>query len=288
MIYEEILKMFQFPKNSEKDISNSDEMHINNFIESYYNSIFLSLVNKVKANGGNYNELNHINKFKKDIMAESRNQYKFIISYCKKSEIDNMKTALKKYNFLHLLKFTIKILDIDEDYSIKINECKRYFNNEENIKIVKYLYNHNEVPRIELKQFTGTSLDRTSHLNDLITIKRKENSQIYSLSTKGKNLYAFFMMKHIDVEKLETPYNEDKINEVLEYLIQYLLTQQNRNQRSRLKKPILNSTSANYNFDKLISLLDKEDNYSQDFFQKFSDQEIESYAWDGGRMWKTY
>lgn len=291
MDLEKFLNLINSHENSQdKNIFNYDDPNFDFHIESFYDSILTSIINKTKKDAGNFEELDIIKKFKKDISSETRNQYKVIISYCKDSEIPNLKKALKKYNTLHFLKFVIRIIDIDDEYTFKVNECKKYFSKQENLNICQYLYKHNEVPLIELKSFTKKnicSLPESSNVYDLIITRKTNNTTVYSLSPEGKNLYAFFMMKNIDIEGLDTNYNEGKVNEILEYLIQYISTQ-TKKEREQIKKPILHSSSASYNLRKLTSMLDNEDSYSQDFIRFSSDQESTPYKWDGGKTWEIY
>ena len=111
--------------------------------------------------------------------------------------------------------------------------------------------------------------------------RQVNDTVLYSLSPKGKNLYAFFMIKNIDFDDLTLNYNEGKVNEVLEYLIEYILSKSNQDNH-KLKKPHLNSASANYNLNKLTYLLDKEKSYYQNIAH-FSDDS----NWIGGKPWKT-
>lgn len=289
--FDELLKLINLNKlNQDQQIFSSDDSSYDIYMESFYDSLLSSIINKAKNDAGDYDMLNKIKNIKKDISNETKKQYKIIISFCKESEIPNIKAALKKYNFLHFLKFVIRITDVDEEYNLKVNECKKYFSDPETIKIYQYLYNHGKVPLLELKPLTNKDLSlisRSSTVYDLIISTEENNTTVFSLSPKGINLYAFFMMKDITIDSIDANYNESKVNEVLEYLIQYLLTQSNKD-RQKLKKPLLNSSSANYNLYKLTSLLDSENSYSQDFIQFSSDQESESYNWMGGKPWKTY
>lgn len=272
-------------KNNEKG-----EVNFDFILDSYYESISNSLINKVRKDAGNYEELNYIKKIKKDISQESRKQYKIIISYCQEEKVPDIKSALKNYDFLHFLKLVIRILDIDEEYNLKVEQCKKYFSNSENFEIIKYLHDHTEVTARELKPFIGVQNNNLnlslSKLSDLINKKDENNSTYYSLSPAARNLYAFYMMKNIDTGDMVSNYNEAKVNEVLEYLIEYILSQQEKKHKN-LKRPKLNSTSANYNLDTIINLLDQKTSYSNDYIH-FSDKKSEPIDdWKGSKLWKV-
>lgn len=255
------------------------------YLDSFFDEILSSVVNRIKKDAGNYDEINSVIKIKKDIARKTKIQYNIMISYCKDSEKSKAKEALKKYDVLLFLKFVIRILNIDQDYEAKVDECKKIFCKPNNRSIFQYLYDQNEVPLIKMKEVVETNETDLVQLyaqnSALISIRNENNMTIYSLSPKGRNLYAFFMMKHIEMENLNGDYNESKVNEVLEYLIEYILTQ-SAEERKKIDKPKLNSSSANYNLKKLAALLDKEKSYSSNFGTMPTNTETKSYSYTFG------
>lgn len=255
----------------------------NCYMENFYDSLISTLINKVKKDSGNFKHLDNIQQVKKDISAETRKQYRIIISYCKETERNNIKEALNRYNFLHFLKFTIRILDLDDDYENKVNKCKKYFSNKQYLKVVEHLYHKNEVPYNELILSFDSDCKlpiKTNNVDEIIVVKQKDDYPVYSLSPIGKNLYAFFTMKNIKIHNLDANYNEGKVTEVLEYLIQYITTQQEL--KNSIKKPVLHSSSANNNLNRLLSLLENSNNFTSSSIQRVSDYKDESYNWKGG------
>lgn len=269
--------------------TNKDTSVITNNFDMLMENVLSSLVNNIKNDAGNYDELEKIKQLKKEISNESRKQYKLIISFCEDSKKANLISALKLYNIWHFFKLIIRILDINDDYTIKVKECKKYFGSPAKVNFYKYLYEHREASINELKQLPEHNSDflaPSSHIYDLVATRRENDMVLYSLSPKGKNLYAFFMIKNIDFDNMALNSNEGKVNEVLEYLIEYILNKSDQN-HYKLKKPQLNSVSANDNLNKLTYLLDEEKNYHQDIFQ-FSDEKTDSSInWTGEKLWKT-
>ena len=251
-------------------------------LEPVYDSFLSNLVNRIRNDAGNYDEIEELSKVRKKISNESKRQYKIIISFCRQDKKDDLKIALEKYNFCHFLKFAVRMLDIVEDYDIKVQQCKKYFSDSTNLSIIEKLYQKDNIPKIELKKNIGLDKELLSDtiIKDLIIVERENGSEVYSLSTEGKNLYAFFMMKKIDFQVLSENYNESKVNEVLEYLIKYLLTESSNN-RNKIKKPVLHSMSANYNLNNLTYLLEQNDNYSQNIVQRTSNFDYDYYEWRG-------
>lgn len=278
-IYETILKTFLFEEDSSINTFFKNTPINDTILESFYDSILQSILNKSKNDNGNYDELDNIKKFKKDISKASKKQYKIIISYCKENEKEKIEDVLIKYNLLHFLKFAIRILDIDDEYNYKVNECKKYFSKKENLHLFDNLYHKSEIPYLEVKKLVNDN--EIDFFEDLIIKKEIDNSLILSLSPKGKNLYAFFIMKNINIDNLATNYNEGKVNEVLEYLIKYITTQ-NSAEHKNIKKPRLNSGSANYNLDTVTYLIDRQDYINNRFISFFDEKD----NWKEGRTWK--
>ena len=273
--------------NDEKEnVFTTNDPNLEVYLESVYDSLFRSLLYKLKNDSGNYDDLDKIKNFKKTFTTESKRQYKIVLSCSKDNQKNTVKAALKKYKFLNALKFIIYILDLDEDYIFKTNECRKYFSVPSNVKLFDYLYSHSDTPHMELKQnIYGVNLDSTALTNmyDLIITKKVNNETVYSLSPKGKNLYAFYMMKDIDFEELSSNNNEGKINEILDYLIKYISTQ-SEIERGRLRQPSLKSCTANKKLKRVTSLIDKENSYSYGYFKSSVVREPDSKYRTGGNV----
>lgn len=284
-----ILELLNATDNIDNNSNNNKKNVFSNIIfEPIYNTLLSSLTNRIRNDAGNYEDLNLLFRNKHDISKASRKQYKIIVSFCKEERKDDIKIALKKYNFLHFLKMVNRILDIENDYILKIEKCKKYFCNSNILSVIDNLYKKGDTTFEELKHLTKINNTNiiTSPINDLIVIKNEGNSEIYSLSTEGKNLYAFFMMKNIVLDESPSNFNEGKVNEVLEYLINYISTNTEM-EKDKLNKPLLKSSSANYNLDRLINLLNRENSYNN--YNIFKNNIDDDRKQDdlGGRIWKT-
>lgn len=279
--YTELLKKYFF--DSETNSGNStiytSSILANTFVDATLNSI----INKIKKDPGDYSQLEYIKSIKKNISKESKKKRKIIISFCEPTKKSDFEKVLKEYDWLLFLKFAICILNLDDDYMAKVNACKVYFKDKQNLSLFKTLYHDAQVPSLELRE-KGFNNIELNYFNGLIVEKEINKSYVWSLTPKGKNLYAFFMMKNFDTGTTDFSYNEGKVNEVLEYLIEYLATQ-NVKQRKNLKIPELNSESAKYNLKKLTYMLDKDDSYSQNFAQSYSASGSKQYDWKGGSSW---
>lgn len=282
----DLLNFVKLMENFDKSITTTN---FDTLMDSFYESISNSIVNSIRKDDGNYDDLNNIKNIKKDITKASRKQYKVIISYCEKEKVPDIKIALKKYDFLHFLKLIIRILDIDEEYNIKVEQCKQYFGNPEIFELYKYLHDHTEVSSKELKNFIGIDNNIFNFAllksDDLIRSREEGSSVLYSLSPKAKNLYAFYVMKNVNINDMISNYNEAKVNEVLEYLIEYILNQPKKKHK-KIKRPKLNSSSANYNLNIVTNLLNQKASYSNDYFQFFDKNNDAIDMLDGGRPWK--
>lgn len=284
--FEKILKNFD---EINKSVSNDTQLseNIRLFLEPVYDSLLSNLVNIIRNDAGNYDEIKEILTIRKKISRESKRQYNIIISFCKEEKKDDIKIAIEKYNFFHFLKYAISILDIVEDYEIKVQKCKRYFSDSINLSVIEKLYHRDNIPRIELKKSISPDNEflLNTVINDLIIVDYKNGSELCSLSPEGKNLYAFFSMKNINFNELAENYNESKVNEVLQYLINYLMTE-SKSKRHAIEKPLLHSASANNNLNRVTALLDKNDNYNQNIVQRTSNYDCDYYDWKGLNQWK--
>lgn len=279
-IYDELLNFIKSQNNDSNIFDNPSEYDI--YIDSYFDSVLSCLLNKIKGDGGHCEELYKISQIKKGINKESRKQYNVVISCSKKSEKTLVTSAIRKIVFLNFFNVVVRILDLDNDYLIKVNECKKYFGNSTNWKIFKLIHDKDEIHETDLIELTGENAFQLDVINDfpeLISKKIVNDSTVYCLSAKAKNLYAFYMMKNINFN--DSNFNEGKVNEVLEYLIEYIATSPKH--PSPQKKPVLHSISANYNLDKITALIDN-NSYSQHFVEK-PVQKNDSFNWEGGQRW---
>lgn len=257
-------------------------------LEPVYDSFMSSLVNRIRNDAGTYDEMEELLTIRNRISKESKKQYNIIISFCKEENRDAVKVALEKYNFFHFLKYAINILDVADDYDMKVEKCKKYFSDSFYLAVIEKLYRRDNIPVLELRKSFSDEKDflANTFINDLLIIDYQNGSELCSLSPEGKNLYAFFMMKNIDFKELSENYNESKVNEILEYLLKYILTN-TIHDRHNIKKPLLYSVSANENLNKVITLLDQNDSYNSNIVIKGSVHDSDSYRWKGGNLWNT-
>lgn len=65
-------------------------------LEPVYDSFLSNLVNRIRNDAGNYDEIEELSKVRKKISNESKRQYKIIISFCRQDKKDDLKIALEK------------------------------------------------------------------------------------------------------------------------------------------------------------------------------------------------
>lgn len=233
-------------------------------IEDLYSNLISSAIGVIKSDVTNDQHLRYIQSIRKDVSKKQKKQSKAIISYCKESSSE-LKLALEKYKFLNFIKFITRMIDEDDKYKYNVECCKNFFSDKNCLQLTEYLYNHQYVTSEQLRSILGiTDGSLPLKYDEILVIKDSNNIPTISLDTKIRNLYAFYLMKNINIDSNDEAesknYNEGKVNEVLEYLIKYMLS--SPKESKKIKKPELHSASAKNNLDKLLLLLNQKDNYS--------------------------
>jgi len=249
-------------KNSSRVVEN---MEVKMRVNSASGSLINILIGQIRDMRNIRSDVEYLIANKSKIIELSLRRRKEIENLMGQKNRTYLSELLDLYNTSVFIKTSINILEQDVKYKRDLLKCRKYFLNDAS-DIYEYLYWNDDVNISALSRETKKDMDSIYRVflehEELVKKKRKEDETepSYSLSLKGKELYSLYKSEYRNIATDETRQvqDEDKLNEVLEFLIQYA---QDKKEPKFRKAPVLRTARARENFAKLKSLIDGEKGY---------------------------